>query len=152
MIANVGCRGNYKMVLDKRESLLQLGIPELVESNSEKCLKLAGKVLTGLSFALLALDTTANNVFAATAKEVSLGPFEGAVMDVYWLMFRGILYVSIPALAWVGYTIAFSGNNSGKRTAAKVALFSIIGGNISVASAPWAARFIYDFCKSHFSM
>jgi hypothetical protein len=157
VIANVGYKGTYKMVYcdNIRESLVQLGIPDealsINRSNKQKYIKLATKALTVIQIALMALDFDSITSFAAgPTHDIDIAPLETGAMDIYWLMLKAILYISIPVFAWVGYIFAFAGSNGGKRTAAKVVLFSLIGGIAFVAGAPWMAKLVYAFCRSVF--
>lgn len=107
--------------------------------NWAKYAKIAG--LIGVAIAAFA-DLTAMPVSAAVAfaphDAIDLGPLDKFTNSVWWTMFKAGCYIATPLLGWAGWTILFSGTNTGKRTTAKVMLISIIGGLLFLAGAPWA--------------
>jgi hypothetical protein len=150
---NIGNRDyGYKNILEYKQVLIEHGVPEerlkLDRSKLNHYYKLASKALVCLEVAFLSLGVDAT--LAAPQTGIDISPIEDFSNEIWATMLKAILYLSLPCYAWVGYVFAFAGQNSGKRTVAKVIFFSIVGGTVFVAAAPWASNQVYNIARRVF--
>lgn len=87
---------------------------------------------------------------AMIAPEIDIRPIEDFSRSIYWSMVKGVFWFSLPVYGWIGYVFAFSGNNSGKRSAAKITFFSLLGGTAFLIGAPWIGWQVFEITKNIF--
>jgi hypothetical protein len=156
MTINVGHKAyGYRPLDEYKNILIEYGVPQKkLKIDLDKIAhyyKKAAKYLIVLEVAFLALGVT--TVFAspeAVPVGIDLGPIDKFSKEIWLTMLKALSYISIPIFAWIGYIFAFAGTNSGKRTAAKITLFSLVGGIAFVAGAPWAGHELVGLCRRIF--
>jgi hypothetical protein len=82
---------------------------------------------------------------------INTDPLDRFFKEVYWAMFRILMYISTPVWAWVGIILATGGANEGKRTQAKKIGLGLIVGSGITASAPWVTKQLVNLWKIIFS-
>lgn len=108
-----------------------------------------GASLFYASLALLGLMS--GDVVHASGGIINMNPLDKFFKEVYWTMFKVIMYVSTPVWAWVGIILSTSGANQEKRTLAKKIGTSLVVGTGISASAPWATRQLFNLWKFIFA-
>jgi hypothetical protein len=112
--------------------------------NLAKYSKLAGAVLLGsiALFGLMSGEVSASTV-VAKAVHIDTSPLDRFFKEIYWTMFKVLMYIATPVWAWVGYILAVGGANNEKRTQAKKVGAGLVVGTAITASAPWATRQLF---------
>lgn len=164
MRVNVGCRElgiEYKPIKKTHVDMLKHYIDnvapkysgDFVEENKAfakdilsgkklvKYASLAGAVIFG-SLALLGMmagDPVSANAVIEVSGHIDTSPLDRFFKEIYWTMFKVLMYIATPVWAWVGYILATGGANSEKRTQAKKVATGLVIGTAITASAPWAS-------------
>lgn len=107
------------------------------------------------SFALLSLAepslALAKGVAIPVNGIIDTQPLDRFFKEVYWAMFRVLMYISVPVWAWVGIILATGGANEGKRTQAKKVGTGLIIGTGITASAPFVVRQLFALWSKLFA-
>jgi hypothetical protein len=106
---------------------------------------IASVALLGLMSPELALAQGTQAV--EVAGHIDVSPLDRFFNEVYWTMFKVLMYIATPVWAWVGYILTLGGANNEKRTQAKKVGVGLISGTAVTASAPWATRQLFNLWK-----
>lgn len=169
MIVNIGSKENgyYRVsstVRDVLENYLDNVAPRMNKGAVEENVDLARSILSGKSIAkysrligtvLLASVSllgllSPELAFATTGAHIDISPLDKFFNEVYWTMFKVLMYLSTPVWAWIGFILALGGANNEKRTLAKRLAGSLIAGTGMAAGAPWASDALFSLWKTIF--
>lgn len=105
------------------------------------------KILRVATISMLALTSMVDPDFAVTtfaSDSIDLRPIDKLSSQIYWLMFKSLLYITTPLYAYVGYILLFAGASTEKRKRAKELGITVAGATGVVAGAPWVAKVFYN--------
>ncbi len=101
----------------------------------------------GVALAYLVLDPS---IIEAASPYIDTAPIDKLTGILYDALVKVALYIATPLLAWSGITLATSGTNVGKRTAAKqIIQWTAIGLGL-IVGAPWLATMIFKIWNGIF--